>query len=82
MDDPRLDCALLRPMESEGEHFLAYYLVKDEDAIDELQLQRSDVPQKLNEDSDNVRISILRSVSRCLIQYRMQPFISSATMRL
>ncbi|KAI0793721.1 RNA polymerase II-associated [Fomes fomentarius] len=34
LDDPRLDCALLRPMESDGDHFLAYYLTKeDEDAI-------------------------------------------------
>ncbi|KAI6010676.1 RNA polymerase II-associated [Pisolithus orientalis] len=30
VDDPRLDCAILRPMESDGDHFLAYYLT-DED---------------------------------------------------
>jgi RNA polymerase II-associated factor 1 len=28
-EDPRLDCAILRPMEAEGDHFLAYYLTKD-----------------------------------------------------
>ncbi|KAI9062578.1 RNA polymerase II-associated [Trametes sanguinea] len=34
-EDPRLDCAVLRPMEADGEHFLAYYLTKeDEDAIE------------------------------------------------
>ncbi|KAI0741362.1 RNA polymerase II-associated [Daedaleopsis nitida] len=34
MEDPRLDCAILRPMEADGDHFLAYYLTKeDEDAI-------------------------------------------------
>ncbi|RDX54366.1 RNA polymerase II-associated [Lentinus brumalis] len=34
VDDPRLDCAILRPMEADGDHFLAYYLAKDdEDAI-------------------------------------------------
>ncbi|KAI0716029.1 RNA polymerase II-associated [Cerioporus squamosus] len=34
LDDPRLDCAILRPMEADGDHFLAYYLSKDdEDAI-------------------------------------------------
>ncbi|KAI0642319.1 RNA polymerase II-associated [Trametes meyenii] len=33
VDDPRLDCAVLRPMEADGDHFLAYYLTKeDEDA--------------------------------------------------
>jgi hypothetical protein len=32
--DPRLDCAVLRPVESDGDHFLAYYLTKeDEPAI-------------------------------------------------
>jgi len=31
--DPRLDCAILRPMESDGDHFLAYYLTQtDADA--------------------------------------------------
>jgi len=40
-EDPRLDHALLRPMESEGEHFLAYYLLKDEDAIPSLEEQRT-----------------------------------------
>ena len=41
MDDHRLDCALLRPMESEGEHFLAYYLVKDDDSINDVTAQRA-----------------------------------------
>jgi len=30
--DPRLDCAILRPMESDGDHFLAYYLTETDDA--------------------------------------------------
>ena len=34
LEDPRLDCAVLRPMEADGDHFLAYYLTKeDEDAL-------------------------------------------------
>ncbi|KZP21070.1 hypothetical protein FIBSPDRAFT_860978 [Athelia psychrophila] len=32
MDDPRLDCAILRPMESDGDHFLAYYLTQTDEA--------------------------------------------------
>ncbi|KAI0047855.1 Paf1-domain-containing protein, partial [Auriscalpium vulgare] len=32
LDDPRLDCAIMRPMESDGDHFLAYYLTKKDDA--------------------------------------------------
>ncbi|KAH8103869.1 RNA polymerase II-associated [Cristinia sonorae] len=31
VEDPRLDCAILRPMESEGDHFLAYYLTKEDE---------------------------------------------------
>ncbi|KAI0070806.1 hypothetical protein K474DRAFT_1687312 [Panus rudis PR-1116 ss-1] len=31
VDDPRLDCAILRPMESDGDHFLAYYLTKEDE---------------------------------------------------
>jgi len=38
-DDPRLDCAILRPMESDGDHFLAYYLPKE------------DIPAQLFKDS-------------------------------
>ncbi|KAG1850697.1 RNA polymerase II-associated [Suillus subluteus] len=34
-EDPRLDCAILRPMESDGDHFLAYFLTKeDADALE------------------------------------------------
>ncbi|KAG6332040.1 hypothetical protein ID866_7051 [Astraeus odoratus] len=32
VDDPRLDCAILRPMESDGDHFLAYYLTEDDES--------------------------------------------------
>lgn len=32
VDDPRLDCAILRPMEADGDHFLAYYLTKEDEA--------------------------------------------------
>ncbi|KAI0060726.1 hypothetical protein BV25DRAFT_1871121 [Artomyces pyxidatus] len=32
LDDPRLDCAIMRPMESDGDHFLAYYLTKEDEA--------------------------------------------------
>ena len=32
VDDPRLDCAILRPMMSDGEHFLSYYLTETDEA--------------------------------------------------
>ena len=30
LDDSRLDCAVMRPMESDGDHFLMYYLTWDD----------------------------------------------------
>ncbi|KAJ7491888.1 RNA polymerase II-associated protein [Mycena latifolia] len=32
VDDPRLDCAILRPMKTEHDSFLAYYLTADDDS--------------------------------------------------
>ena len=32
MDDPRLDCAIFRPMKTEHDSFLAYYLTQDDDS--------------------------------------------------
>ncbi|KAG6812735.1 hypothetical protein H0H92_000952 [Tricholoma furcatifolium] len=32
VEDPRLDCAILRPMKSEHEAFLAYYLTQDDES--------------------------------------------------
>ncbi|KAN0138192.1 RNA polymerase II-associated [Lactarius tabidus] len=42
LDDPRLDCAIMRPMESDGDHFLTYYLTKDDDAADLFKNSRTD----------------------------------------
>lgn len=41
-DDFRLDCAILRPMESDGEHFLAYYLTRDDEGAMEFKRRRLD----------------------------------------
>lgn len=40
VEDPRLDCAILRPMESDGDHFLAYYLTKDDETAEEFKQAR------------------------------------------
>ena len=41
VDDPRLDCAILRPMESDGDHFLAYYLTQTDEAATSFKASRS-----------------------------------------
>ncbi|PIL33234.1 hypothetical protein GSI_04684 [Ganoderma sinense ZZ0214-1] len=41
IDDPRLDCAILRPMEADGDHFLAYYLTKEDKAALEFKQGRA-----------------------------------------
>ena len=40
MEDPRLDCAILRPMEADGDHFLAYYLTKEDEAAVQFKQER------------------------------------------
>ncbi|KZT66147.1 hypothetical protein DAEQUDRAFT_758940 [Daedalea quercina L-15889] len=40
VDDPRLDCAILRPMESDGDHFLAYYLTRDDETAIQFKEER------------------------------------------
>ena len=40
--DPRLECGILRPMEADGDHFLAYFLPKeDEEAVRFVETRRS-----------------------------------------
>ncbi|KAH9166032.1 RNA polymerase II-associated [Lactarius sanguifluus] len=42
LDDPRLDCAIMRPMESDGDHFLTYYLTKDDESAEQFKNSRAD----------------------------------------
>ncbi|KDQ51035.1 hypothetical protein JAAARDRAFT_706932 [Jaapia argillacea MUCL 33604] len=61
VEDPRLDCAILRPMESDGDHFLAYYLTKDDDSA--LQFKQSRLerePYSIVEDSDPTSFHFVR----------------------
>lgn len=44
VDDSRLDCAILRPMESDGDHFLAYYLTENDKAAVQFKNSRSNLP--------------------------------------
>jgi RNA polymerase II-associated factor 1 len=40
VEDPRLDCAILRPVESDGDHFLAYHLTMDDESALEFKERR------------------------------------------
>ena len=48
VEDPRLDCAILRPMKADGCHFLAYYLTKEDETAIQIKHNRvareSDAP--------------------------------------
>jgi RNA polymerase II-associated factor 1 len=46
--DPRLDCAILRPMESDGDHFLAYYLTETDAAAELFKASRSSTSTSAN----------------------------------
>ncbi|PCH44148.1 hypothetical protein WOLCODRAFT_90676 [Wolfiporia cocos MD-104 SS10] len=51
VEDPRLDCAILRPMESDGDHFLAYYLTKEDEAA--IQFKQSRLARSLEATDDD-----------------------------
>jgi RNA polymerase II-associated factor 1 len=57
VDDPRLDCAMLRPMEADGDHFLTYYLTKDDESAAEFKARR--LRGRIDVDDDTVRPSPL-----------------------
>jgi RNA polymerase II-associated factor 1 len=52
LDDPRLDCAILRPMESDGDHFLAYYLTQTDEAAISFKASRSNPPKSGSTNAD------------------------------
>lgn len=57
VEDPRLDCAILRPMESDGDHFLAYYLTKDDEPALEFKERRRNAAPAAPEEEPKVCIS-------------------------
>lgn len=53
VDDPRLDCAILRPMKSDHDSFLAYYLTQDDDSALKFKETRFGIlPYEVPEDQD------------------------------
>lgn len=57
MEDPRLDCAILRPMESDGDHFLAYYITRDDESALEFKERRRNGAVTTVEEEPKVCIS-------------------------
>ena len=56
MEDPLLDCAILRPMEANGGHYLAYYLTKEREGA--LEFKQGRVARDLGHmaDRDELRL--------------------------
>ncbi|ETW79031.1 hypothetical protein HETIRDRAFT_441150 [Heterobasidion irregulare TC 32-1] len=52
VEDPRLNCAIMRPMESDGDHFLAYYLTKEDEAVEQFQNARRAAGIDVTENED------------------------------
>lgn len=56
-DDPRLDCAILRPVRlGDGETFMAYYLASEDDQAIELKQQRNDALELNDMTSEEVSL--------------------------
>ncbi|KAF9054489.1 RNA polymerase II-associated protein [Panaeolus papilionaceus] len=60
-DDPRLDCAILRPMKTEHDSFLAFYLTdNDEDAIRFKETRHALAPYEVPEDEEETAFRFVR----------------------
>ncbi|KAL0945164.1 hypothetical protein HGRIS_004315 [Hohenbuehelia grisea] len=63
VEDPHLDCAILRPMESDGDHFLAYYLTQDDESAIKFKESRfglSPCETRETEDADMNKFTYVR----------------------
>jgi RNA polymerase II-associated factor 1 len=69
VEDPRLDCAILRPMESDGDHFLAYHLTKDdESALEFKERRRNGAPTALEEEPQTTAFHLSRDYETVKIE--------------
>ncbi|KAH7922312.1 hypothetical protein BV22DRAFT_1070656 [Leucogyrophana mollusca] len=69
VEDPRLDCAILRPMESDGDHFLAYYLTKDDEAAISFKSDRlTKVPRDVDEEPRSTAFHFVRDYETVKIE--------------
>ncbi|THH28830.1 hypothetical protein EUX98_g5361 [Antrodiella citrinella] len=59
-EDPRLDCAILRPMESDGDHFLAYYLTKEDEAALQFKEERAARDPNSTEEGEPTNFHFIR----------------------
>ncbi|KAJ4473623.1 RNA polymerase II-associated protein [Lentinula aciculospora] len=61
IEDPRLDCAILRPMKSDHDSFLAFYLTEqDENALKFKEVRSSVQPYELPEDEEPTVFKFIR----------------------
>jgi hypothetical protein len=75
----------MRPMESDGDHFLTYYLTKDDEAAEQFKESRAD-PRGINalqeeEEVRNLSSLPLSLIFNVFITNRRQNFTLCATMR-
>ncbi|KAF9069785.1 RNA polymerase II-associated [Rhodocollybia butyracea] len=61
VEDPRLDCAILRPMKSDHDSFLAYYLTEqDEGALKFKETRNAIAPYEVPEDEESTVFKFIR----------------------
>ncbi|KAF8130582.1 RNA polymerase II-associated [Boletus edulis] len=69
VEDPRVDCAILRPMESDGDHFLSYYLTKDdESALEFKERRRNSAPSTLEDEPKTTGFHLWRDFETVKIE--------------
>ncbi|KAF8239312.1 RNA polymerase II-associated protein [Tricholoma matsutake] len=61
VDDPRLDCAILRPMKSDHDSFLAYYLTQDDESALKFKQKRFGLnPYEVSEEKEETIFHFVR----------------------
>lgn len=69
VDDPRLDCAILRPMKTEHDSFLAFYLTEDNEQALKFKETRFDLsPYEVPENEEVCNMFIPHKSARKLIR--------------
>ncbi|KAI6101369.1 RNA polymerase II-associated [Pisolithus sp. B1] len=79
VEDPRLDCAILRPMESDGDHFLAYYLTDDDASALALKASRVEAAPLDSEEPKTTTFRYSRDYETVKIEQDLLTAVSSAT---
>lgn len=73
VEDERLDCAILRPMKTEHDSFLAYYLTQDDESAIKLKETRTSIaPYEVAEDQEPTLFQFVRDYETIKVEQNIE----------